>query len=86
MKRPINERVFYLDLKMRLLPAEEESPGDPSKHYISWTMPISSIVPKAKDSQGKIYCYARVTAFKGVIESVRAEFTRRLLKLLPQIS
>jgi len=53
--------------------------------YITWSLPITKFVPNAGNPDARIFCYARGTAFKIVIESVRGEFTKKLLNLLPKI-
>lgn len=63
----------------------EEETRDPSKSFFSWTQPMSSFLPDAKDPDAPVWCCAKGNAYASVVESVRTELTTRLLGLLPEM-
>lgn len=57
-----------------------------SRSYLHWTQPLSDVNPNADTPDARVHCYARSDAYEGVIDAVRAELTKRLVRLLPSVA
>jgi hypothetical protein len=62
---------------------EQRMPLDKEKTFMSWTQPLRDFIPTTDIPNHPVNCYARADIYEKVIESIRTELTKRLLKLLP---
>jgi hypothetical protein len=62
-----------------------EALPDP-KSYLHWTQPLSDVNLDADTPEARVHCYARATSYQTLLDAVRAELTKRLVRLLPSVA
>lgn len=63
---------------------ESKDSVDAHKHIFTWEDPLSKYNTGASDPNRTVYCYARGESYSNLIQSIRVEFTKLLISLLPQ--
>jgi len=74
------QRTFVIGMPIAELEMEAAKAGP--NRFLVMTRPLAFFNPDAEKPEMLVYCYMKPDTYPNLVEKVRREFTRRLLRLL----